>query len=307
MTVPATTNRVSYAGNGVTTAFAFPHFLIQKSDMLVYGYNTATRAITLYTLVTDYVINTVAAANGTFPSGVTVTMNVAPAAGITLILVRAPDFLQAVHWVDADPDPSAVKELAFDKLTLEVQRLKDLLSRSAKLLDGDATTFDPTLPTNLAANPLAGLIVNLAGTGWDVAVPNAASMNPYTPPSGGFATGITVQTALDALNSRIHGSRAAPILITGAGFTADTGVLEQIWYVKGSGGPVDLSAVNPPMSAGTLVGQCAELHGCDDTNTVTVANNAGFAINGTRVLRNGTVLGIRWDGALWCERFFNNL
>jgi hypothetical protein len=312
VTVPAILNRTSYAGNGVTVAFAFPYFLIQKADMRVYGYNNTTRAITLYALTADYLINTVAAANGTFPSGVTVTMNIAPAAGITLILVRVPDFLQSTHWVDADPDPSAVKELAFDKADLESIRLLDLLNRSVKLLDGDATTFDPTLPTNIAASPLASLIVNALGTGWDLALPASAGLSPYTPPGNGFANDVTVQLAMDALNPRIHGSRAAPVSIAGIGFTggnaADVGVIEQIWYVKGSGGvPIDLSAVNPPISAGTRVGQSIEIHGCDDVATVTLANNAGFVANGSRLFKNGTVGAWRWDGALWCEKFFNNL
>lgn len=180
MTVPATTNRVPYSGNGVTVAFSFPHFLIQKADMLVYSYDTATGLVTLYTHITHYTIAGTAAADGTYPSGVIVTMLVAPATGIKLVLVRAPDFLQAVHWVDADPDPSAVKELAFDKLTLEVQRLKDQMARTFQLPDGFAGTFDPILEEGLIVADYI-FVVNAAGDGVtiassDVVVASAAGL-----------------------------------------------------------------------------------------------------------------------------------
>jgi hypothetical protein len=173
VTVPATTNRIAYAGNGVTLAFAFPYFLIQKADMKVYSYNTSTGVITgPYTHITDYTISGTAAADGTYPSGVTVNMIVAPATGTKLVLVRDPDFLQSVHWVDADPDPSAVKELAFDKLTLEVQRLKDQMARTFQLPDGFAGTFSPVLDDDLiVANYI--LVIDATGAGFKLSSPSA--------------------------------------------------------------------------------------------------------------------------------------
>ncbi len=173
MTVASTTNRIAYAGNGATLAFSFPYFFTKKADLLVLG-TDASGVITTYALTTHYTIAAATAANGTYPSGSTVTFLIAPATGTTITLIRVPDFLQATHWVDADADPAAVKELAFDKLTLEVQRLKEQMARAVVLPDGFTATFDPTLPPVLS--PGDSLFVNSAGTAWQSGTPTAFTL-----------------------------------------------------------------------------------------------------------------------------------
>ncbi len=173
MTVASTTNRIAYAGNGATLAFSFPYFFTKKADLLVLGTDTSG-VITTYALTTHYTIPASTLGNGTYPSGSTVTFLVAPATGTTVTIIRIPDFLQATHWVDADADPAAVKELAFDKLTLEVQRLKEQMARAVVLPDGFTSTFDPTLPPVLS--PGDELFVNSAGTAWQSGSPSTFSI-----------------------------------------------------------------------------------------------------------------------------------
>lgn len=167
MTVSSTTNRVTLAGNGSTTAISFPYYFLSTSDLIVTSTDTTTGVITSLALTTDYTVSGTQAANGTYPNGGTVTMLVAPATGTTISVVRSPSDTQNTHWVDGDPDLAVVKETAFDKLTLLTQRLFDLVGRSIKLQDGFVSTFNPQLPTVMTPN--YGLAVNPSGNGWVLA------------------------------------------------------------------------------------------------------------------------------------------
>lgn len=290
MTVPATTNRVPYAGNGVTLAFSFPYFLIQKPDMLVYSYVTATGIVTLKALTTDYTISGTAAADGTYPSGVTVNMIVAPATGTTLVLVRAPDFLQGVHWVDADPDPSAVKELAFDKLTIEVQRLKDQMARAFQLYDGFSGTFNPVLEQGLiVANYI--LVVNAAGTGFTL----ASSSTVVGSATGLLAAANNLSDVASAVTSRVN--LGVEIGVNVQAFDADLAALAAL---AATGVIVRTGAGT--VSARTLIAPAAG---------ITVTNGDGVAGNPTLVLANdlaaleglgATGLAARTAADTWAQR-----
>lgn len=159
MTVSSTNNRVSYAGNGTTTAFPFSYYFLSTSDLLVTTID-ASGVVSTKVLNSDYTVSGTPATNGTYPSGGTVNFTVAPATGLTVSIVRIPAATQATHWTDTDTP----KETAFDKLTLLVQRLFDLSSRTPTLPDGVTSTFSNTLPTVLTPN--YGLAVNSGGNGW---------------------------------------------------------------------------------------------------------------------------------------------
>jgi hypothetical protein len=163
MTVSSTTNRVTYSGNGSTTVFSFPYHVNALSDVVAQLVTTATGVIDTQPVYgVDYTVSGSAGTDGTYPSGVSVTMTVAPATGKKLSLYSDPSETQATHWTDTD----TLKEPAFDKLTLMVQRLRNLLSRSVTLKEGYASTFDTSLPAALTAN--YALVVNSGGTGWDL-------------------------------------------------------------------------------------------------------------------------------------------
>ena len=122
MTVSSTTSRVSYAGNGSTTAFAVPFKFLANSDLVVIKTTGSTQ--TTLVLSTDY---TVSGAGGT--SG-TVTCTIAPAAGSTLVIYRDPAATQLVDYQANDPFPAETHETALDKLTMLVQRVKLVVTPS---------------------------------------------------------------------------------------------------------------------------------------------------------------------------------
>ena len=99
----------------------------------------------------------------------------------------------------------------------------------------------------------------------------------------------------------VTGSTGSPQLITAVGGVAFVGGAtdtDNIWFVKGNGGAVTVTA-NPQISAGNYVGQRLELIGTDDTNTITLQNGTGLALNGTWVAGNGSTMHMVWNGSVW--------
>ena len=154
MTVSSTTSRVSYAGNGSTTAFTASFPFLANADLVVIRVTNGVE--TTLVLSTDY---TVTGAGGT--SG-TVTCTVAPAGRSTLVIYRDPAITQLVDYQPNDPFPANTHETALDRLTMISQRQKDLVTRSMRLSDGDVSGASTTLPTP-DANKVIGW--NSGGTG----------------------------------------------------------------------------------------------------------------------------------------------
>ena len=141
MTVSSQTSRVSYAGNGSTTAFAVSFYFLADSHLKVI-LRAADGSETVKTLTADYTVS--GAGN---PSGGTVTMNVAPTSGATLVIVRNVPLTQETDYQANDDFPAESHERALDKLTMEVQQLQEQVDRSAKLpvtnpTDADALVAD---------------------------------------------------------------------------------------------------------------------------------------------------------------------
>jgi len=87
---------------------------------------------------------------------------------------------------------------------------------------------------------------------------------------------------------------------TGIAFAGAADEFLHIWFVQGSGGPVDVSA-NPQIAVGTVIGQRLTLVGVNDTNTVLLEDGTGLKLNGECFLRNGSILELLWNGSLWVE------
>lgn len=103
-----------------------------------------------------------------------------------------------------------------------------------------------------------------------------------------------------------NGTPAAPNLITAGGGIAVGNVGRELQFVAGDGAPVIVTA-NPRIGRGTVFGQELLVIGADDTNTVTLQNGNGLALNGAAVLGAGASLLLMWDGALWNETGRNDL
>jgi hypothetical protein len=102
----------------------------------------------------------------------------------------------------------------------------------------------------------------------------------------------------------VTGTRAAPISITAAGGITPLGVREEVIFVQGAGGPIDITK-NPQIAAGTGVGQRLTLIGCSDTNSLLTQDGNGLAQNGDFYLYANASIHFIWDGTVWAEDAFS--
>lgn len=135
MTVASISNRVSFAGNGVTTVFnTSPLIFFQASDLEVYIVVNATGVATLKTIATHYTVS-----GGGGSTGI-VTMITAPATGETLLIVRVVPLTQSSDFVNGNNSDAEVAEDAIDKLTMMCQQLQEQIDRSLLLPIGTTLT-----------------------------------------------------------------------------------------------------------------------------------------------------------------------
>lgn len=150
MTISSTTNRVSYTGNGVTTAFSFPYAFHSTADLVVVETVIATGVQTTKALTTHYTISGTTDAQGFYQSGGTVTAVTAPASTVTWTIYRDPAITQGAELVENDALPvKAGVESPLDRLTMIAQRLKDRLDRSLQLPEGDTSGATVEIPSEV--------------------------------------------------------------------------------------------------------------------------------------------------------------
>lgn len=300
MSVNTTTSRITYAGNGVTLAFAFPYYFLQQQDLVVILTDSLGNETT-QVLGTNYTV-----ANAGVQSGGTVTMVVAPAIGYTLVILRDASEVQNLTLVENDPLPAAEVENAFDLLTMLVQRIRDLISRALVLPDGFASSFTGTLPNTLPADTV--LQVNDAGTGF-IAGPSAAQI--------AAAAANAAAAAASAAAAAASAASVVPAFITpetygaiGNGTTDDTAAIQAaLNAVPAAGGDVILSK-NYRISAPLVPKNTTRIKGTRGAalNVATVISSTasqGF-IQGTD-LQNVSIKSIHFIGTgTWTSTPFAN-
>jgi len=200
----------------------------------------------------------------------------------------------------------------------------------AGVIDGVNDTFTVSVaPSTLAAFTLFqdGLLMEqiteytVAGTTITLVTPPAIGQTliaVYTVISGGGGglisalantASINLTNTLGTLSADVNNTylynvvstRAAPSNITAGGgipFTSST--LQNLIFVKGSGGPVTVTA-NPRIAAGTVIGQKLDVIFRDNTDTVTLQDGNGLDLNGTMVGDANSALSLVWDGTFWTE------
>ncbi len=175
MTVSSTTNRVSYSGNGSTTAFAFSHPFRLTADLVVTVRTTATGAESLKTEGSDYTVSgTADSGTGGYSSG-TVTFGTAPASGTQVHIDRVVTRTQTSDFISGDGIPPASIEGALDKLSLSVQELDARFARTL-LQPRTAANRDLVLPEPTTARAGQLLGVNSAGTAYEMRSDGSASL-----------------------------------------------------------------------------------------------------------------------------------
>lgn len=201
MTVSSSTSKVTYSGNGSTTVFPYTFKILDQDEILVQLKNTSTGAITDQTITTHYTVSGVGSA-----SGGNVTMLTAPASGYTLVITRDMSFTQETDYTEYDTFPAETHETALDRLTMQVQQVKESTDRAIKF-DAAVTGFDTTLPT-----PEAGyaLVINDTEDGWDL-VTAVDLTTDLSLPSG---TGIIAKTGSSSSALRTITGTTGEIVVT---------------------------------------------------------------------------------------------
>lgn len=137
-------NRLSFSGDGSTTAFSFPYYFIAKSDVKAVLVSSAGVESNL-TLDSDFTIAGTLS-NGVYPSGGTVTLTTAPASGETLLIYRDPALTQGLNLVENDALPVEEVEKAIDKTVMLSQRLDERVDRCLRIEESDSASVVLTLP-----------------------------------------------------------------------------------------------------------------------------------------------------------------
>lgn len=212
--VSTTQNRISYVGNGVTTAFAFPFYFQNPADLIVLLVTTATRVITPLIINTDYSVSgaftppfgykTGGAVN--IPGGSANVPAIVPGTQ-EIIIIRAPRNVQNLSLPANSTYPPVSTEAEFDSVVLMLQRAMDLLSRAVVLQDGQIGAFDPSLPAGIndPVNEGTVLVVNPTGTGFDI--------GPIVVPAGSSTTLVEHDTSGGDVNEILPAANLGKRLI----------------------------------------------------------------------------------------------
>lgn len=132
MTISSISNRVSYAGNGSTTAFAVPYPFFAGDELLVIIETDSDGSEATQTLTTDYTVSGGSGSTGT------VTMVTAPASGETLHIIRDTDAVQETDLVNNSAMDAEVLEDALDRRAMREQRLFEHIERALRVPETEA-------------------------------------------------------------------------------------------------------------------------------------------------------------------------
>lgn len=189
MTVSSTTNRKSFTGDAVTTAFGTsPVVFFNSSELEVYVVTTATGASVLKTLTTHYTVSGGSGSTGT------VTMVTAPAATETLLILRVLPYTQADDFVNNDIDDAEVLEDRLDKTTMMIQQIDEIGDRTIKLSSVETATSALTeLPFSRASKYLAfnsskELIAADSTSTFPLAIGTGDAVSIYTATTGQYVS-----------------------------------------------------------------------------------------------------------------------
>lgn len=148
-----------YAGNGVTTSFAYDFRVENKNQLLVYELVLDTGVETLLTVDTDYTVGGIGVDTG----GTVTRVAGALPAGSTWYIRSNYDSTQLTDFESQGNFLPAVHESAFDHLTFLVQQLEDQITRSFRLSETKAVDGEFTL--NSDASGRAAKVLAFDGKG----------------------------------------------------------------------------------------------------------------------------------------------
>ena len=132
MTVSTTTNKVSYIGNGVATSFAIPFPFLEKEHLKV-----RQLLNNVQTERSDWTL-----------SGGSMVFATAPEENAQIVIMREVPLTQETDYRENEILPAETLERNFDKLTMQVQQLKEQADRAVTVDvfdDTDAASLIPSI------------------------------------------------------------------------------------------------------------------------------------------------------------------
>jgi len=231
MTVSSTTTKVSYSGDGTTSAFAYSFKIFNDSDLVVIVRTDSTGAEVTKTLNTDYLVSNAGESDGgtvtfKFDTGNSGDSNYdttdrRPQSGETVLLKRVMTLTQNTDYTPNDSFPAAAHEEALDKLTFIQQQQQEEIDRSFKFAQTDTGTI--TIPTSTER---ASKYLGFDSGGDVIAVSGTADVTPIST----FAATIVDDTSASAVRTTLGlGSialtstiTASELAITGNGTAGQT-------------------------------------------------------------------------------------
>jgi len=273
MTTSTTTNRVSYAGNGVTTAFNFGYLFLDDADLVVLLITDSNGSSITQVITTNYTLT--GAGND---SGGTVTMGTAPASGETLVIYRNPAITQETDYIIGDAFPAETHETALDRLTLICQYLDEQLNRSVTFANSYTGSVLPVLPAPVALESIR----------WNA---GATALENFAASGGHDAVTVTGQDFITLSGQILTIGQIEIDDISATGTASSSTYLRGDWTwaaVAGGGGSGDVTKVGTPVDdqVGVWTGD-----GTIEGTTGLTYDGTNFGLTGNIVL-SGTVDGI---------------
>jgi len=164
MTVSSSTDRATFAGNGVATVFPLPFRFFANSDVQVSLIDDTTGAVTPQSIGTRYTLTGASLPEQDGNADSELTMLTAPATGVSLFVLRVIPLTQPTDIVNQGPFFPEIHENVFDRLTMLLQQGAGSLDRALRVQDYDpvparlpsvAQRFNKILSFDVDGNPVA--------------------------------------------------------------------------------------------------------------------------------------------------------
>ena len=298
MSISSSTNRNDYVGNGATDTYNYTFRIFDEGDLEVTVRDTSDVETTL-ALSTDYTLTGVGSSGG----GTIVLVNSAQSwldgdgdlkSSYALTIRRVLDLVQETDIRNQGAFYPEIHEDQFDKLVMIAQQQQDELSRSASMpVTVAASAFSPEFPASLPSNPGATIIVNDAGTGFELG-PTAdqiSSANADATAAAASAAAALVSETNAGVSETNAAASAASAAAVIAGLTASRAVVTngsgtlasasttatEIGYVSGVTSAIQTQLnAKAPSASPTLTTPSTDVVTLDGQASAPTAPSSGF-------------------------------